>query len=492
MIHRNKWARYGLAITSAALAVGIRTSLNPVLQGRYVFGLAFCGVLATSWFGGRGPGILSVILESVATWYFIFPPAFGFSGKPDGTVFQAGVFAVVSSLIAILTGSLRKANDALQDREAYLRFMAAAMPEILFTADASGRIETLSERFLEFSGKRRPELGRLGWLDLLHEEDKEPTLKAWSASTGQQTEFRATCRLLEKSGGYRWFQCRAVPMLDKRQRVVRWFGVCADIDDHKLLQEALAKQSKALAMSNEDLQRFAFAASHDLQEPLRMIGVFSELLIRNQAQNKEASYLVAQITRGVQRMQELIQSTLDFSHIRSEDAEVMSEISLEQPLADALWGLQAAIDEAAAKIETEHPLPEVRGNSQMISRVFQNLVQNAMKFRGEEPVEVRIASRRDGETCVVSVTDNGIGMSMEYAESVFEPFRRLHPRGGYPGSGLGLASVKKIVELHQGRVWVESKAGQGCTFFFTLPLARTGKDLPPSLPAVKDCVADRD
>jgi len=491
MINRSKWVRYGLAVVSAATAVGIRASFNTTLHGRYVFGLAFCAVIATSWFGGRGPGLLSAILASLASWYFVLPPPFSFSGKADGSEFQAAVFAVVSSLIAVLSGSLRKANDALEDREAHLRFMAAAMPEILFTADSTGRIETLSERFFEFSGKTRADLGRWGWLDLLHEDDREATMKAWTTSIAKQMEFRSTCRLLQKGGACRWFQCRAVPMVDKRQRVIRWFGVCADIDDHKLLEEALAKQGKALARSNEDLQRFAFAASHDLQEPLRMIGVFSELLIRNQAQNKESSYLVAQITRGVQRMQELIQSTLDFSHIRTEDAEALSEVSLEQPLSDALWGLQAAIDESGAKIVRE-PLPEVLGDPQMISRVFQNLIQNAMKFRGKDPLVITVASRSEKDTCVVSVADNGIGMSMNYAESVFEPFRRLHPKAGYPGSGLGLASVKKIVELHQGRVWVESAEGRGATFLFTLPLARNGNDAHGSLPPVTDSVADRD
>jgi signal transduction histidine kinase len=201
-----------------------------------------------------------------------------------------------------------------------------------------------------------------------------------------------------------------------------------------------------------------------------MIGLFSELLIRDQAQSKDPSYLVAQITRGVQRMQDLIQSTLEFSRIRAEDLEKLSVISLEHPLSDALWSLQVAIDESGAKI-VSGGLPQVVGDSRMISRVFQNLIQNAIKFRSRSPLVIEIRSRIEENTCVVSVADNGIGVSMAYAEAVFEPFRRLHPKGGYPGSGLGLASVKKIIDLHQGRVWLESEPGQGATFFFTLPLA---------------------
>ena len=468
MINRSKLARYALAVISVAVAVGVRALLNPSLHGKYVFGLVFCAVIATSWFGGRIPGLLSVILSALGSWYLIILPL-NYTGSPKISLFQVGVFVFVSSLIAVLTGSLRMANDSLSDREAQLRFMAAAMPEILFTADAKGQVETLSERFFEFAGKTRAQLGPLGWLDLIHPDEKAATLQAWTTSIMQKADFRATCRLGPSNGVYRWFQCRAVPMRDKQQRIIRWVGVCADIHDHKLLEEALASKSEALTRSNEDLQRFAFAASHDLQEPLKMIGLFSELLIRDQAQSKDPSYLVAQITRGVQRMQDLIQSTLEFSRIRAEDLEKLSIISLEQPLADALWSLQAAVDESGAKIVTGE-LPRVVADSRMISRVFQNLIQNAIKFRSKSPLVIEIRSRIEENTCVVSVADNGIGMSMDYAEAVFEPFRRLHPKGGYPGSGLGLASVKKIIELHQGRVWLESEPGKGTTFFFTLPL----------------------
>lgn len=465
MIQRSVLARWGLAAVSIALAIGIRASLNQILQTRFIFILAFCAVIATSWFGGRGPGLLAVALGCLGSWYFLLPPSLNWTGKPDTSLFQAFIFTFISTLIAILTGSLRSSNDALRDSEAYLRFVAAAMPEILFTTNAEGQIETLSERFFEFSGKQRSELSPLGWLDLVHADEREATLQSWNTSLAKQSEFRSTCRLPRKDGAYHWFQCRAVPMLDKRNRVVRWVGVCADIDDHKRLEEVLAQQSAALARSNEDLQRFAFAASHDLQEPLKMIAVFSELLIRKQGQSDESSYVVAQITRGVQRMQELIQSTLEFSRIRGEDVETLSAIGLDQPLSEALWSLQSSIDEAEARILRES-LPWVQGDSHMLSRVFQNLIQNAIKFRSKAPLVIKISAQSDTHTCVVSVADNGIGLSVECAEAVFEPFRRLHPKRGYPGPGLGLASVKRIVELHRGHVWVESEPEKGASFFF--------------------------
>lgn len=261
-------------------------------------------------------------------------------------------------------------------------------------------------------------------------------------------------------------------MPDKRQRIVRWFGICADIDEHKLLEDALAEQSQALAQSNDDLQSFAFAASHDLQEPLKTIGIFSELLIRDHAAGGDSAYLIDQIKRGLQRMRDLVNASLEYSRIGACNAEIQTIIRLEEPLSDALWSLKVAIEESAAQVSHD-PLPEVLADSRMISRVFQNLIGNAIKFRraSEQPV-IRITASEEPGVCVVAVSDNGIGMPMDEAKTVFEAFRRLHSKERYPGAGLGLASVKRIIELHQGRIWVESTPGRGSTFFFTLPSAR--------------------
>jgi PAS domain S-box-containing protein len=391
-----------------------------------------------------------------------------FGGIQPLGLYQLVVFVFAASVVALLSGSLRMANDAIRDREAQLEFMAAAMPEILFTTDSAGRIETLSDRFREYAGKDLSALSSLGWMDLLHPGDRDLTLSAWRTSIADQTEFRSTCRLADKDDIYRWFQCRAVPMLDRQRRVVRWFGVCADIDDRKRLEETLAERTQALTRSNEDLQRFASAASHDLQEPLRMIGVYSDLLLRNLPSGTDSDYFADQIKTGVQRMQALIDSALEYARITTGKAETQKIVDLEAPLADALWSLQAAIQESGVEID-HGPLPEVLADSRMISRVFQNLIGNAIKFRGQDRPVVRISSKKEGGMCIVSVSDNGIGMPMAYAQSIFEAFRRLHPKNEYAGSGLGLASVKRIIELHHGRVWVESAQGSGSTFFFTLP-----------------------
>jgi PAS domain S-box-containing protein len=467
---RSTPVRYGFAVLAVAFAVLVRWPLNAVLDGQFPFLLPFCVVTAAAWFGGRGPGLLSVVLAALFTWFFILPTSMTFTGINPLGLYQLVVFMFAGSVVALLSGSLRMANDAIRDREAQLEFMAAAMPEILFTTDSSGQIETLSERFREYAGKDLSALSPLGWMDLLHPDDRVSTINAWKTAIGGKTEFRSTCRLGGKDEDYRWFQCRAVPMQDKQRRVLRWFGVCADVDDRKRLEETLAAQTQALTRSNEDLQRFAFAASHDLQEPLRMIGVFSGLLMRNLPADTDSDYFADQIRTGVQRMQDLIDSALEYARITTNKGETRKVIDLEEPLTDALWSLQAAIQESEAQIDRS-PLPKVLADPRMISRVFQNLIGNAIKFRGPERPVIRIAATKQSETCIVAVSDNGIGMAMGYAKFVFEAFRRLHPKSEYPGSGLGLASVKRIVELHHGRVWVESEPGSGSTFFFTLPIA---------------------
>ena len=472
--NRNSLLRHSLAVIGVAAAITVRLSLSHLVGDHIPFLFVLCAVVATSWFGGRGPGLLSAVLGGVATWYFVLPTSFGFSGLTNAGISQLTGFMVISSLVALLTGSLRKANDAIQEREARLEFMTAAMPEILFTADASGQMESLSEKFHDFTGKRIGELSPEGWCDVVHPDEKAAAINAWKTAVSQRTEFRRTCRLADKNGVYRWFQCRAVPIQDRRRHIVRWFGVCADIDDHKLLEDRLAEQTEALSRSNDDLQRFAFAASHDLQEPLRTIAIFSELLIRNQSETAESSYLVAQIRRGVERMQMLIQSSLDFARINTEDVASDPLTSLDDCLSDALWSLQLRIDESGTQI-VKHPLPHVVAQPVLISRIFQNLIENAIKFRSERRplIEIKAIKRKDVD--VISVSDNGLGIPREFAQRIFEPFQRICANNdGSRGTGLGLASVRRIVERNGGRVWVESEPGGGSTFFFTL---QPSKDL---------------
>jgi PAS domain S-box-containing protein len=393
-----------------------------------------------------------------------------FGGKMDVSLFQMMAFVFAGCFVALVTGSLRLAYDDIRDREQRLRFVAAAMPEILFTANAVGHMESLSERFTEYTRKTLADVGLWGWLELLHTEEKEETLVAWKQAVQDKAEFRSTSRLLCHDG-YRWFQCRAIPMHDKQQHVIRWFGVCADIDEHKQMEDTLEARTRALSRSNEELERFAFAASHDLQEPLRMVGVFSDLLIRKYPlEDSDSAYLVEQVRVGVQTMRELIDASLEYSVLVSEGIGERTMVNLDEPLSEALAALKETIDQARAAVICE-AMPPVPADSRMMTRVFQNLISNAIKFRGAQAPVVKISAVSDGDFWTIAVKDHGIGMPEASHEIIFRAFRRLHWKADYPGSGLGLATVKRIVELHQGQIRVESSPGNGSTFFVTLPAA---------------------
>ena len=235
-----------------------------------------------------------------------------------------------------------------------------------------------------------------------------------------------------------------------------------DITDRKRAEEELAR-------SNKELEQMAYVASHDLQEPLRMVTSYVQLLARRYKGklDGEADEFIGFAVDGAARMQQLINDLLTYSRVGTKGREFEPtdcEIILEQ----ALENLQIAIEEKNATV-THDPLPTVLADSVQLGQLFQNLIGNAIKFQGPESPHVHVSASRNENGWVLSVRDNGIGIAPEYAERIFVIFQRLHTREKYPGTGIGLAVCKKIVERHGGRIWVESKPGKGAAFYFTLP-----------------------
>jgi len=244
----------------------------------------------------------------------------------------------------------------------------------------------------------------------------------------------------------------------------------------KKLREDHRRSLDELARSNRDLEQFAYVASHDLQEPLRMVATYTQLLAeRYQGRlDENADKYIHYAVDGALRMQKLVQDLLAFSRVGRQGLDLQSTDS-DAVLQLALTNLQAAIQESGAVIE-HIQLPVVIADSSQLAQVFQNLIGNAIKFRGSEPLRIRVSAEAKGKEWVFSVGDNGIGIAAEHADSVFVLFRRLHTRTEYPGNGIGLSICKKIVERHGGRIWVESEPGHGSTFRFTLPLERNARE----------------
>ena len=237
------------------------------------------------------------------------------------------------------------------------------------------------------------------------------------------------------------------------------------------LKSAMEKQKTILAdleRSNRELEQFAYVASHDLQEPLRMVSGFTQLLAdRYKGRlDKDADEYINFATDGAHRMRALIHDLLQYSRVGTR-GKGFGLIDCETAMTQVLMNLHVAIEEQHAEV-THDPLPKVIGDDVQIGALLQNLVSNALKFHGERTVRVHVAAVRQGGDWLFSVRDNGIGLAKEHFDRIFEIFQRLHSHAKYPGTGIGLAICKKIVERHGGRIWVESELGKGSTFFFTI------------------------
>lgn len=241
-----------------------------------------------------------------------------------------------------------------------------------------------------------------------------------------------------------------------------------EVAERERAEEALAQRTVELQRSNDELQQFASVASHDLQEPLRTVASFARLLAdRYRGKlDADADEFIGFIVDGTTRMQAMVQDLLIYARVSSRGQKFIATDS-HAVLDSVLHDLQHAISESDATVTTD-PLPTVLADEHQLRQLFQNLIGNALKYRGLEPPRIHMSARRDSSQWVFSVQDNGIGIDPQHAERIFVIFQRLHTRSEYPGTGIGLAICKKIVERHGGRIWVESTPGKGSTFFFTL------------------------
>ncbi|MBE0429008.1 MAG: MEDS domain-containing protein [Thermoleophilia bacterium] len=279
------------------------------------------------------------------------------------------------------------------------------------------------------------------------------------AVTGKPDRFESYSVQLD-----RWYSCSAFCPHKG------FFAVTfSEITERKLAEEELRKALARLEQSNSDLQQFAYVASHDLQEPLRMVSSYVQLLERRYGDKLDADAVdfINFAADGAERMRGMIQDLLAYSRVGTQ-GDRLTRVDFEQVLSDALANLQVTISECGAEV-THTSLPEVSGDPSQLTQLMQNLIGNAIKFRGDDPPRVTVQAEAKNGEWFFSVKDNGIGIEPEYAERIFDIFQRLHNRLEYPGTGIGLAICKKIVDRHGGRIWAEARAGGGSIFRFTIP-----------------------
>jgi len=261
----------------------------------------------------------------------------------------------------------------------------------------------------------------------------------------------------------------AAPLWNSTKQSLGCVVTLTDISARKRWEDELARQAKELSRSNADLQKFAYMTSHDLQEPLRNIASYAQLLCkRYQGQlDPDADVYIGFIVDGVQRMKSLIDALLTYSRVVNVESVPFSVFGLDGVLQWARMNLQTMMDESRAVL-THDDLPTIRADQVQIVQLLQNLISNAIKYRGSEPPAIHVSAKKMGQDWVFGVRDNGIGIPPQYHDQIFGVFKRLHGKD-VPGTGIGLAICYRIVQRHGGRIWVESEVGKGSTFFFSLP-----------------------
>jgi PAS domain S-box-containing protein len=287
---------------------------------------------------------------------------------------------------------------------------------------------------------------------------------------GERVEHFETIRK-SKSGSLLNISLTISPVKDATGRVIGASKVARDVTERKRQEEALKAANATIMRSNADLQQFAYSASHDLQEPLRMVATYSELLkeeFGGKLGETGEAYL-AHTLRGAARMERLLSDLRAYVHVSASGQEPTEDIDSGAAVDKALTNLEAAIRENEASL-TRTSLPAVRIHKFELELLFQNLIGNAIRYRRNDSPQIHVMARIEGTNWLFAVQDNGIGIEPEYKEQIFEMFKRLHNSEEYPGSGMGLAICQRIIERAGGKIWVESDLGRGSTFFFTIPV----------------------
>jgi signal transduction histidine kinase len=369
----------------------------------------------------------------------------------------------------------KNAEEALRESEARFRALVTATSDALYRMSPDWREMSLLHGGDFLAGTKK---ANRAWLDeYIDPEDHPRMMTAIEEAIRAKGIFEMEHRVRRRDGSVGWTFSRAVPLLDANGVIVEWFGAASDITERKRAEEALRdamalaeQRAEELQRSNQDLEQFAYIASHDLQGPLRLISGFADLLKVDSAGKltNQEDYYITVMADSAKNMSRMVGDLLSYSRVGSNDKQP-GQIDMEAVLQATLAELGAAIRESGAAV-THDPLVTVWADETQMKQLLTNLIGNAIKFRKKtEPSRVHVSVERLDNYWRFSVRDNGIGIDRKFQDRIFAIFQRLHSEEQYPGTGIGLAICKRIVDRHGGKISIESEPGQGATFYFTIP-----------------------
>ena len=372
----------------------------------------------------------------------------------------------------------RRAEERLAASSQYSRSLLESSLDPLVTISAEGKVTDVNEATVTVTGVPREQLIGTDFSDYFTEPEKAREGYRRVFANTFVTDYPLT--ICHRDGHLTDVLYNASVYRDTRGNVIGVFAAARDVTDRKRAEEALrkahdslevkvAERTADLTRSNADLEQFAYAASHDLQQPLRMVANYVGLLSQRYREHfdEKADRYIDYAVGGAKRMQALVDGLLHYSRVGTKDA-AATELDVTAVVTEALANLHQHIEEAAAVVEVG-PMPVVVADRVQLAQVFQNLLDNAVKFRGATPPKVSVTCRDAGSEWEFAIRDNGIGIDPKHGERIFGVFKRLHTEQEYPGTGIGLALCRKIVERHGGRIHVEPAEGGGSVFLFTLP-----------------------
>jgi PAS domain S-box-containing protein len=360
----------------------------------------------------------------------------------------------------------QKASAELRDR---LAAIVDSSEDGILSKDLQGIIRSWNRGAERIFGYRAEEMiGKpVTMLAVPGREDEIPNIISIIAR-GESVEHFETKRRT-KTGRVLTVSLTVSPVRDETGRIIGASKIVRDISEREIREKELREANAALSRSNADLEQFAYSASHDLQEPLRMVSTYSQMLKRKFGGElgEAGDQYIAYTVNGAHRMEQLIRDLLAFTRASTLGQEPDEDADANAALHRALANLEGTIRENGATV-TSSALPTLRMFSFQLEQLFQNLIGNAIRYRSTEPPRIHVAAKLEGRDWVFSVKDNGIGIDPQYKEQIFGIFKRLHNSAEYPGTGMGLAICQRIVQRGGGRIWVEGEPGRGSTFFFTL------------------------